>query len=448
MQTTGFAGSGLLQDRPVVFISYSHVDAEWMIRLERHLRPLQSRQLIKLAIDTDIQLGEEWKPYLQAGIDQCQAAVLLLSVDFFNSVFIMKEEYPRLLERALENKLLLIPVYVGPIGDATLPETLKRLQGTEPRDFLLKIALHEAESIFARISNRIHEHFGREMALQAIVGGEGLKVGRDAYKFCNRRTLRWKFEAYLKNHLEEGSRRPMMVFIPGMKCEEHRNFADVLMEILRDHLLRMPEPERRSMPSLKHVSWPTESGFGELKNCLLMSLAQIMGSGTHLASGLDLCGLRTLRSQFLVVYVHNLYAKDWSNAQSSLLEWYLDEFWAGLDGSPEDAPRCMVLFNVIYDEIPWPKRAMAKLLSGSKGGLRRTLEGIVKFHRPNVSCLVLPELEPVSENHVREWFDEYGHSEFVRNNKDSVVGELFRDSENRCMNEVAKALKSVCLPLQ
>src|SRR5690242_18195551 len=86
--------------RNKVFISYSHVDKEWLERLKRHLRPVVREGRLDCWDDTHIRPGDDWKQEIRNALDTAQAAVLLISADFFASDFIDESELPPLLAAA------------------------------------------------------------------------------------------------------------------------------------------------------------------------------------------------------------------------------------------------------------------------------------------------------------------------------------------------------------
>ena len=99
--------------RTQVFISYSHRDAQWLERLQVHLRPLVRESTIEVWDDTQIKPGAIWAAEIQSALEKAKVAVLLISADFMASDFLASNELPPLLHAAEEDGAIIIPVIIG-----------------------------------------------------------------------------------------------------------------------------------------------------------------------------------------------------------------------------------------------------------------------------------------------------------------------------------------------
>jgi hypothetical protein len=97
-----------------VFISYSHKDAEWLERLQVHLRPLERKGILDIWADTKIIAGMQWREEIQNAIESSTVAVVLVSADFLASDFIEEHELPKILSRAKTGGTTILPVIVSP----------------------------------------------------------------------------------------------------------------------------------------------------------------------------------------------------------------------------------------------------------------------------------------------------------------------------------------------
>jgi hypothetical protein len=146
--------------RSKVFISYSHVDSEWLERLRVHLKPLERRGVVDIWDDTRIRSGARWREEIAKAIGAARVALLLVSANFLASDFIQDDELPPLLKAAEEEGATIIPIILSP-SLFSQTESLSRFQSANPpsqpftslsmndqEKFLVKVAL-DVESILA-----------------------------------------------------------------------------------------------------------------------------------------------------------------------------------------------------------------------------------------------------------------------------------------------------------
>ena len=97
-----------------VFISYSHKDANWLERLQVHLKPLERKGIIDPWADTKIAAGAKWREEIQRAIELATVAVVLASADFLASDFISEYELPQILSQAEDGGTTIIPIIIAP----------------------------------------------------------------------------------------------------------------------------------------------------------------------------------------------------------------------------------------------------------------------------------------------------------------------------------------------
>jgi hypothetical protein len=114
---------------PVVFISYSHKDKDWMERLVVKFAVPKRLGLCNVWTDQQIPVGEDWDAQIDEVLRNARVAVILVSDNFLDSDFILEKEVPRLLERRANGNLHIIPV----IADSCLWKTLSWLEKMEVR---------------------------------------------------------------------------------------------------------------------------------------------------------------------------------------------------------------------------------------------------------------------------------------------------------------------------
>ena len=107
-----FVASALITRRNV-FISYSHQDAEWLVKIKKWLVTLEREDRLRLWDDTLIQPGAHWREEIQKNLQAASVALLLVTQDFIASDFIDKNELPPLLDAEREKGLKILCVAVG-----------------------------------------------------------------------------------------------------------------------------------------------------------------------------------------------------------------------------------------------------------------------------------------------------------------------------------------------
>jgi glucokinase-like ROK family protein len=97
-----------------VFVSYSHQDEEWRVKLSTHLTLLETQGFITTWHDRKIEGGKEWKNEIDEHIDTCEIILLLISPDFLASKYCYAIEMKRAMERHEAGDARVIPVIVRP----------------------------------------------------------------------------------------------------------------------------------------------------------------------------------------------------------------------------------------------------------------------------------------------------------------------------------------------
>jgi hypothetical protein len=86
--------------KKLLFISYSHRDAEWLGKLKANLSQLVQEGVIDFWVDEDIAKGLKWRQQIEKALADCRGGLLLVSPDFLQSAFITDVELPALLNEA------------------------------------------------------------------------------------------------------------------------------------------------------------------------------------------------------------------------------------------------------------------------------------------------------------------------------------------------------------
>jgi TIR domain len=106
---------------PILFLSYSHADADLRDQLEKHLSGLKRQGLISSWHDRRIMAGENVDETIDSHLDAAEIVLLLISPDFIDSDYCYEREMKRALERNAKGEARVIPVILRPCDWHDLP---------------------------------------------------------------------------------------------------------------------------------------------------------------------------------------------------------------------------------------------------------------------------------------------------------------------------------------
>jgi hypothetical protein len=142
--------------RTRVFISYSHADAPWLERLQKHLRPLE-REGALVWDDTRIKAGGQWREEIREALTETKVAILLISADFLASEFITTDELPPLLKTAEEDGATILPVIISP-SRFERTESLSRFQAVnDPQKPLVQLRRANRERELDKVARAVED---------------------------------------------------------------------------------------------------------------------------------------------------------------------------------------------------------------------------------------------------------------------------------------------------
>lgn len=138
-----------------VFISYSHKDLEYLMKLEGHFASLKNK--ILFWDDRKIKPGQIWGNEIEKALQRATVAILLLSSDFFNSDFIVNKELPNLLSSANSRGLTILNVIVRPCMIEEYPTISQYQAVNDPRFSILQLDEGSREVIWLKLARQIKE---------------------------------------------------------------------------------------------------------------------------------------------------------------------------------------------------------------------------------------------------------------------------------------------------
>lgn len=109
------------------FVSYSHIDSEYLKDLRSALAPLIRLQKLQLWDDRDIDAGDEWDKVILQQLAESDIVLCLISADFVASDFCFKKEFASALEAHRRGEKSIIPIMLRRTDWQDLP--LAQIQG-------------------------------------------------------------------------------------------------------------------------------------------------------------------------------------------------------------------------------------------------------------------------------------------------------------------------------
>ncbi|HEY5588766.1 MAG TPA: toll/interleukin-1 receptor domain-containing protein [Candidatus Paceibacterota bacterium] len=141
--------TNLTQERNKVFVSYCHLDTDYLTDVQRHFKPFLNQ--IDFWDDTKIQPGQKWKDEIKKAINTAKVAILLVSTDFLGSDFISTNELPPLLQAAEENGAVILIVVLKPCLFEEF-DSLNQYQAMNPPNKpVLKMDYSEKEELYVNL---------------------------------------------------------------------------------------------------------------------------------------------------------------------------------------------------------------------------------------------------------------------------------------------------------
>lgn len=135
--------------RNKVFISYSHLDKDSLIDVQRHFKPFLSK--IDYWDDSKIMPGQKWKDEIKSAIEETKVAILLVSTDFLGSDFIATNELPPLLTAAEKEGAVILILILKPCLFEEFEELNQFQTMNTPSRPVTKMDYDEKEELFVNL---------------------------------------------------------------------------------------------------------------------------------------------------------------------------------------------------------------------------------------------------------------------------------------------------------
>lgn len=136
-----------------VFICYSNKDKEWLNKLKRHFKPLACK--VVFWDKSLIRAGRNRREEIEDTLKKAKIAILLLSVDFFDSDSITTKELPKLLELAEKQGTTILSLILKPYLFEEYPEINQYQAINTPSKTVIQMTEAEQEITFLNLVKEI-----------------------------------------------------------------------------------------------------------------------------------------------------------------------------------------------------------------------------------------------------------------------------------------------------
>ncbi len=138
-----------------IFISYSHLDKEWLSKTQIAIKPLIRLGKINAWDDTQIRAGQNWRFEIDKALAKSKIAILLVTPNFLASDFIMNNELPYFLEKQAKENLTVLWLSVSPaIYEYTELANIQCVNN--PSTTLDGLSTSEQNAIFVKLAKEIN----------------------------------------------------------------------------------------------------------------------------------------------------------------------------------------------------------------------------------------------------------------------------------------------------
>jgi len=230
------------------------------------------------------------------------------------------------------------------------------------------------------------------------------------YKMCNRQDQNFEFQQFFDRRGQECPQAPHFYFLPGAEDDCHHSFIERLeLTHIKTFANRTRGATQAAVDS-KTVLWPERGALADQQDQLSRAFFDAYLNQAFDVSEFEprlLTLLQTLSQRLdkyaAVIIRHDLHASRWDRRQCRLLLWYIKECW-GVLPYHDAMPQFVIFFNIIY---PPPPRALWEKLRPhaiSKTALVKELCALHNSTGAPDPCQLLQELNPITREHVYEWF--------------------------------------------
>ncbi len=271
-------------------------------------------------------------------------------------------------------------------------------------------------------------------------------VGRFVYKMCNREVQEDAFNKFFdgyKNNITSEQKPPQIYIVPGREDECHNSLVE-RFQYKKIKQFNTNTFKDSVKPLFEKLPFEFVGDLEARKNRLLRKLFELFDEnyqGSYSNSSFrDFCEDKDLKKHRIIILSQDIDTSEWDEDFRELVEWYINDFWAGFNSS-EDTPQFLVFLNVVYTAVNKPGmfKALFKRKSTSKE-IEKSIADIQGLKQ--VPSIMLKELHKIKSADVKKWFGDHNINvdEFKRI---EMIKKMFKKEEELCMAKVESELKMV-----
>lgn len=272
-------------------------------------------------------------------------------------------------------------------------------------------------------------------------------VGRFVHKMCNREEQVDAFDDFFdeyKDNITTEQKPPQIYIIHGREDECHNSLVERFQyeKIKQFNKITFNDSVK---PLLEKLPFEFDGDLEARKKRLSRKLFKLFdmnypGSDFSNSSFRDFCIDKGLNKHRIIILSQDIVASKWDEDFRKLIEWYINDFWAGFKSS-EDTPQFLIFLNVKY--AAGDKPGMFKTLFKAKNTNKKIAKSLVGIQElTQAPCIMLKELPRIIREHVEKWFSEHniniGELERLE-----IIDKMFKKEKELCMAKVESELEII-----
>ena len=146
----------MMEKKHSIFISYSHEDDKWLVKVQKTLKSLQRfYDNVDSWSDKKIIASDVWKDEIDKALRNATIAILLVSQDFMASDFITNEELQPILNKAVNEGTKILTLFLRPTAMLKESGLLKYQAVNDPKKPLSGMTEYEQEMVLVDLADAI-----------------------------------------------------------------------------------------------------------------------------------------------------------------------------------------------------------------------------------------------------------------------------------------------------